>query len=92
MTVIIEVSGELETALKAQAQEQGLTADRLAHRVLARTLTPGLEDAEDAPATPAWTNGKEKALAFARWVKSHRDTPPLSDEAVSRASMYPDRG
>jgi hypothetical protein len=28
---------------------------------------------------------------FDAWVNSFPDTPPLSDEAISRASMYPDR-
>jgi hypothetical protein len=90
MTLTIEVSGELEAALKAQAHEQGLTADRVARRVLARALTPGMER-EEAGLSAAGTSGKEKARAFAEWAKSHRDTPPLSDEAISRASMYPDR-
>jgi Arc/MetJ-type ribon-helix-helix transcriptional regulator len=35
--------------------------------------------------------GEEKAREFVQWAKSHRDTPPLSDEAISRASMNPDR-
>jgi hypothetical protein len=36
-------------------------------------------------------NGDEKAKDFVEWAKSHRETPPLSDEAVSRASLNPDR-
>ena len=36
-------------------------------------------------------SGKEKAQRFAEWAKSHADTPPLSDEAISRASLNPDR-
>ena len=42
-------------------------------------------------ATPK-TTGEEKAREFVQWAKSHRDTPPLSDEAINRASMNPDRG
>jgi hypothetical protein len=38
------------------------------------------------------TRGKEKARAFEQWAKGHPYTPPLSDEAISRASMNPDRG
>jgi len=37
------------------------------------------------------TTGEEKAREFVRWAMSHRDTPPLSDEAISRGSMNPDR-
>jgi hypothetical protein len=91
MTLTIEVSGELEAALKAQAHEQGLTADRVARRVLAQALTPGMEREEAGLSAATGTSGKEKARAFAQWARSHRDTPPLSDEAISRASMYPDR-
>jgi hypothetical protein len=91
MTLTIEVSGELEAALKAQADEQGLTADRVARRVLARALTPGVEGEEGGLPAATRTSGKEKARAFVQWAKSHRDTPALSDEAISRASMYPDR-
>jgi Arc/MetJ-type ribon-helix-helix transcriptional regulator len=36
-------------------------------------------------------NGKEKARDFVEWAKSHPHTPPLSDEAVSRANLNPDR-
>jgi hypothetical protein len=91
MTLTIEVSGELEAALKAQASEQGLTAERIARRVLAQALTPGADREEGAFSAASGTTGEEKARAFVQWAKSHRDTPPLSDEAVSRASMYPDR-
>jgi hypothetical protein len=92
MTLTIEVTGKLEAALKAQADEQGLPADRIARHVLASALTPGAEGDDDALPARNWPSGKEKAHAFELWVKGHRDTPPLSDEALSRASMYPDRG
>jgi Arc/MetJ-type ribon-helix-helix transcriptional regulator len=43
-------------------------------------------------ATPAGSaNGREKAREFVEWARSHPHTPPLSDEAVSRASLNPDR-
>jgi hypothetical protein len=90
MTLTIEVSGELEAALQAQAYEQGLTAGGVARRVLEQALTPGMER-EEAGLSTAGTTGKERARAFAEWARSHRDTPPLSDEAISRTNMYPDR-
>ena len=85
MTPHIDVSGELEAALQAQAVRQGLPADRVAHRVLAEVLTPSVKEASAE-------SGEERARAFVQWAKSHRDTPPLSNEAISRASLYPDRG
>jgi Arc/MetJ-type ribon-helix-helix transcriptional regulator len=35
--------------------------------------------------------GVDKAQAFIDWAKGHAATPPLSDEAISRASLNPDR-
>ena len=84
MTLTIEVSGELEAALQAQAREQGITADRIARHVLAQALTPGMER-EEGNLPAARTSGEEKARAFVHWATSHRDRPPLFDEAVSRA-------
>lgn len=56
-------------------------------------LTKALDALEQATATPPppKTTGEEKARAFVQWAQSHRYTPPLSDEAISRASLYPDR-
>jgi len=88
---LIKVSGNLEAALQAQASQQGVAADKVARRILAQALTPGAEDAGEG--LPARTNATaaEKASAFVQWAKSHRYTPPLSDEAISRTSLYPDR-
>ncbi len=84
MTLNIDISGELAAALQARAQQQGLPAERIARRLLAEALTPAVKD-------EAEESGEEMAKAFVEWARSHRDTPPLSDEAVSRAGMYPDR-
>ena len=84
MTLNIDISGELAAALQARAQQQGLPAERSARRLLAEALTPAVKD-------EAEESGEEMAKAFVEWARSHRDTPPLSDEAVSRAGMYPDR-
>ena len=91
MTLNIEVTGELELALKAHASQQGISADRIARRVLADALTPAAKHEENGSASLTINSGEEKARAFVQWAKSHRDTPPLSDEAISRSSMYPDR-
>ncbi len=37
------------------------------------------------------TTGEEKVRDFLQWARSHRDTPLLSDEAISRAALNPDR-
>ena len=36
-------------------------------------------------------NARDKAREFVEWAKSHPVTPLLSDEAISRASLNPDR-
>ncbi len=36
-------------------------------------------------------NGQDKAREFVEWAKSHPYTPALSDEAISRAGLNPDR-
>lgn len=88
---LIEVSGTLETALQEHASRQGVAADKVARRILARVLTPGAEDVAEGSPIDASANGEEKARSFIEWAKSHPHTPPLSDEAISRASLYPDR-
>jgi len=59
-------------------------------------IKAGVKALREINATPAYgvtpkTTGEEKAHEFVQWAKSHRDTPPLSDEAISRASMNPHR-
>jgi hypothetical protein len=89
MTLNIEVDGKLEAVLKARASEQGVTADRVARRVLAQALTPA--EREEGIVAASWTTGEEKARAFVQWAKGHRPTPLLSDEAISRSGLNPDR-
>jgi len=43
------------------------------------------------PRAQSRANGRGKAEAFVSWAKSHPPSPPLSDEAVSRAGLNPDR-
>ena len=77
---------ELEQRVRLQIQSgQFHDVDELLTKAL-----DALEQATAAP--PPRTTGEEKARAFVQWAKSHRYTPPLSDEAISRASLYPDRG
>ena len=61
------------------------SAEQYAVRVLEKDLG-------DASLTGAGEmSAEESAREFVQWAKSHRHTPPLSGEAVSRATMYPDR-
>ena len=85
MTVTLNLPPEKEAAFKAQAQARGLT------------LEQWLLDVADQYAQPASvahlqkTDPEEWARFFDAWVNSHNpNTPVLSDEAMSRESIYPD--
>ena len=82
MTLTIDLSPEREAALKAQAAARGLTVEQWL-----------LQLAEQSGSIPALKQEAQDTWEkeFADWVNSDPDTPPLSDEAISRASLYPDR-
>lgn len=86
MTLTLELSPEREAALKAQAQARGMSVEewllQLADQIAPPTSIAHLQK----------TNPKEWMRQFRAWAESHdRTTPLLSDEAVSRESIYPDR-
>jgi hypothetical protein len=85
MTVTFTLPPEKEAAFKAQAQARGLSVEQ-------RMLE--LADQSVPPASVAHlqrTDPEEWARQFRAWADSHRpDIPVLSDEAMSRESIYPD--
>jgi len=86
MNVTIELSDEKAAALKAQAEAQGLTVERWLEQIAEQHVQPV------SIAHQQKTNPKEWARQFDAWVDSHDpNTPVLSDEAMSRESIYPDR-
>jgi predicted transcriptional regulator len=86
MNVTIELSDEQAAALKVQAESQGLTVERWIEQI-ARQLAPSPSIAQLQKTDP-----EEWARRFHEWAESHdRTTPLLSEEAVSRESIYPDR-
>jgi hypothetical protein len=86
MAVTIELSPEREAVLKAQAEARGLTIEQWLLE-LADQLAPPVSIAHLQR-----TNPKEWARQFRAWADSHDpNTPVLSDEAMSRESIYPDR-
>lgn len=82
MNITLRLDPELQKSLLARAQERGLTLDAYLEDLVRK---------EAAFAAATKRSGKEKAQAFVAWAKGHRSTKPLSDEAISRASLYPDR-
>ncbi len=87
MTLTLEFPGEIEAALASQAAAHGMTLEAWVQKIAvdrARSTRPrSLQD----ELTPA-----EWVRQFDAWVAGHdRTTPLLSDEAISRNSIYPDR-
>jgi len=85
MTITIHLPPEKETAFKAQAQARGLSLEQWILEVADQSVQPV------SIAHLQKTNPQEWARHFDDWVDSHDpNTPVLSDEAMSRESIYPD--
>jgi hypothetical protein len=88
MELSIRISDEKAPMLKAQAEAQGITVEQWVEQIAEQSAQP-------QPASIAHLqkiNPKEWARRFHEWAESHdRTTPLLSDEDISRESIYPDR-
>jgi hypothetical protein len=88
MNLTIHISEEKAAALKAQADARGLTVERWLEQIAEQQVQP--QSASIAHLQK--TDPKEWARHFDAWLNSHDpSTPVLSDEAMSRESIYPDR-
>jgi len=91
MTITLPLQPQEEAMLIAAAHAKGLSTDALVReaieRILAETPAPaGRPRSLQDELTP-----EEWVREFDAWVNSHdRTTPLLSDEAISRESIYPD--
>jgi hypothetical protein len=88
MTLTLEFPKDVEMALKAEAQAHGVTLEAWVQKIVAEHVRPaGQPRSLQEELTPG-----EWVRQFDAWVDSHdRTTPLLSDEAISRESIYPDR-
>jgi hypothetical protein len=88
MNLAIELSAEKAGALKIRAEARGMTVEQLIE--YAAKLR-----ASQPPGSIAYLqiiDPEEWLRQFDAWAESHdRTKPPLSDEAISRESIYPDR-
>ena len=85
MTVTLNLPPEKETAFKAQAHARGLSLEQWMLYVADQQVQPV------SIAHLQKTDPQEWARQFDAWVNSHDpNTPVLSDEAMSRESIYPD--
>ena len=78
MTLTIELSGELEAALKAQAQGQGVSADRFARRVIERALK---STAEHEDSGQPFETGRGMLAKYG-------PAPSAEDIEANRAEMF----
>jgi len=83
MTVRIELSAEVQESLAAQAQAQGLPLPQFVENLLREQAVRARQGAALSPA--------ERVRIWMEGTHGLPHTPPLSDEAISRASMYQDR-
>ena len=85
MTVTLHLPPEKEAAFEAHARVRGLSVEEWILELAEQSVEP------ISIAHLQKTNPQEWARQFDDWVDSHNpDTPVLSDEAMSRESIYPD--
>lgn len=84
MAILLELDPEIESRLIAQAAAQGTSVE-----VLLKTLVEGLLASSSQP-TSLTLSPQERAQRFINWARSHSSikAPPLSDDAISRESIY----
>ena len=86
MTVIIELNQEVEERIVAEAKTRGLSVEAYILNVLEKEARNG-ESGFALTATP-----EEWKTALLEWVNIERPShPSLSDEAISRESIYRER-
>ena len=92
MTVMLNLPPEKEAKLIAAAQAKGLSTDALVREALDRILADATAPAGRPRSLQDELTPEEWVRQFDAWVDSHdRTAPLLSDEAISRESIYPDR-
>jgi hypothetical protein len=82
MSITLSLKPETEKALQIRASERGVSLDQLLSELVDR-------EAALAPTPPL--SGPDKAQAFLEWADSFSETPLLSDAAISRDHLHPDR-
>ncbi len=79
---VIELPDEQAAALKAKAEAEGLSLEVWLNNLIG----PQPHSLQNELTPQEWVR------QFDAWVESHdRTTPLLSDDAISRESIYPDR-
>ena len=83
MTITLELKPEIESRLIAQAAAQGMPVEEFLKKMIENLIVPLDESA--LPTLPP----QERAKRFVNWARNHSmRVPPLSDQAISRESIY----
>jgi hypothetical protein len=82
VTVPVPLTPEEETALLAQAKAQGVSVDSLLRQAVLRIISAAPQGDAEPSSAQQW----EKE--FGEWLDSLPSLPALSDEAISRESIY----
>lgn len=88
MALTLDLPKDLEATLTSQAHAHGMTLEAWLQKIVAEQAQPNAapRSLQDELTPEEWVR------QFHAWTQSHdRTTPLLSDEAVSRESIYPDR-
>lgn len=85
MTVTLELKPEVEERIVAEAKARGLSVESYILNVLEKEAMNGGTNFA-LTATP-----EEWKKAFLKWVNTERPAHQLSDEAISRESIYRER-
>lgn len=85
MPSVLEVQPDIAAKIAAQAAERGVSVDAYLRLLV--------EEQQERTASQKAIPPQEKARLWREWAASHNpDTPLLSDEAISRESIYEERG
>ena len=89
MTVTIELPPDIEAGVLAQAQAEGLDVADYVRNLVRKQIASA-----DATAPANELTPEEWMRRFKEWSESpaHANLPVLSDYAISRESIYEDRG
>jgi hypothetical protein len=81
----ITLRPDLEEELTARAEAEGLSTEEFVNRQLERLVASKSPSSKFTP--------EERVRLWDEWVNSHDyiKAPPLSDEAISRESIYRER-
>ena len=82
VTVPVVLTAEEEAALAAQAKAQGVSVDSLLRKAVLQVLAAAPLIQSPEPSVELWVKD------FQEWLDGATEIPSLSDEALSRESIY----